>query len=113
MAVIYKICTRTAWDEAVREGVFKGASIDLSDGFIHLSTGAQVRETARRHFTSGDDLVLVAFDDATLAGLIYEPSRDGALFPHVYGTIPAKAALSVDALPRRADGMLAFPADVA
>jgi uncharacterized protein (DUF952 family) len=109
MARVYKICTAGAWAEAIDKGVFAGATIDLVDGFIHLSTGPQARETARLHFKTGDDLVLVAFDAAGLDGLKYEASRGGDLFPHVYGTIPASRALAVTALSRGADGVLVIP----
>ena len=46
MALIYKICPEKLWREAEAEGDFKGAAIDLSDGFIHFSTAGQARETA-------------------------------------------------------------------
>jgi uncharacterized protein (DUF952 family) len=113
MPIIYKLLPEQLWREAEASGTFTGASIDLADGYIHLSTAGQVRETARRYFTEGDDILLVAFSDLALAGLVYEASRGGDMFPHVYGTIPAAAALSVDRLPRGADGLLVFPDGIA
>ena len=50
MSLIYKICPRAQWEEAERDGVFRGAPVDHADGYIHFSTAAQVRETAARHF---------------------------------------------------------------
>ena len=112
MAIVYKICERQAWLDAEAAGNFAGSAVDLVDGFIHLSAADQVRETARRHFRTGDDLVLVAFDDGDIAGLRYEPSRGGALFPHVYSTIDAALARRIDPLSRDENGGLVFPSDV-
>lgn len=111
MATIYKICPAEMWQAAVAAGVFRGAAIDLTDGFIHFSTAAQVQETAARYFKGVAGLVLVAFDDAALGpGLRYEPSRGGDLFPHLYGPLWARAALWVKPLGLRADGGFDFPA---
>jgi uncharacterized protein (DUF952 family) len=109
LAHVYKICTQAVWHDALAKGVFVGATIDLTDGFIHLSTAVQAPVTASLFFKTGDDLVLVGFDDQTLKGLKYEPSRGGELFPHVFGTIDTKQALSVFRLVRQTDGSLKFP----
>ena len=93
---VYKILERAAWEAAKRAGRFEGAAIDLADGYIHLSTAAQAEETARRHFAGHAGLVLARFDTAALgAGLKWEPSRGGDLFPHVYGPIDPTLAEAV------------------
>ncbi|GGK37156.1 DUF952 domain-containing protein [Salinarimonas ramus] len=102
---VYKIAPSGLWEEARAAGVFTGAPVDLADGFIHFSSAAQVRETARRHFAGQDDLVLVAVDAAVLgSALVWEPSRGGDLFPHLYGPLPMTAVVSQAPLPRAADG---------
>jgi uncharacterized protein (DUF952 family) len=94
---IYKICPAALWREAERSGVFRGSPVDLHDGFIHFSTAGQVAETAARHFAGQGDLVLVAVDPAGLGDqLRWEPSRGGALFPHLYGTLPLHAVRRVE-----------------
>ena len=106
---IYKISPEALWREAERAGAFTGAPVDLADGFIHFSTAAQVAETAARHFAGAADLVLVAVDAAALGtALRYEPSRGGALFPHLYGTLPLSAVRWVKPLPLGANGHV-FP----
>jgi len=111
--IIYKIVTRSQWDEAKRLGVFKGAPVDLADGFIHFSTAEQVRETAAKYFSGQDDLLLVAIKAKALGeALVYEPSRGGQLFPHLYANLPLAAVGAVDALPLGADGQHQFPAAV-
>ncbi len=109
-AVIYKIMSKTAWDEARAAGVFLGAPVDLADGYIHFSTGSQVRETAAKHFAGLTDLVLVAVATEPLgAALRWEPSRGGALFPHLHGRLDPAAATEVVDLPLGPDGRHRFP----
>ncbi len=108
--VIYKICAKRAWDEAVEQGEFAGAPVDLADGFIHFSTAAQVAETAARHFRGQQDLVLITVDARRFGdALKWEPSRGGALFPHLYGPLPVDAAISVAGLALDADGVPIIP----
>jgi uncharacterized protein (DUF952 family) len=93
---IYKIVPRALWEAALGNGSFTGSPADIADGFIHFSTGAQVDETAARHFQGVADLLLVAVEsDALGAQLKWEPSRGGDLFPHLYGSLPTRLALSV------------------
>ncbi|WP_372421459.1 DUF952 domain-containing protein [Salinarimonas chemoclinalis] len=103
--LVYKIAPRALWEEARAAGVFVGAPVDVADGFIHFSTAAQVRETARRHFAGLDDLLLVAVDVRALGpALVFEPSRGGDLFPHLYGPLPLDAVRSVAPIPTSVDG---------
>jgi uncharacterized protein (DUF952 family) len=111
MATIYKIVTQGQWREAEREGVFRGAPVDLADGFIHFSTVDQVAETAAKHFAGLDDLLLVAVDESALGGALrYEVSRGGALFPHLYADLPLTAILWAEPMPFGADGVHRLPA---
>jgi uncharacterized protein (DUF952 family) len=108
--VVYKIVTRAQWHAAERAGVFAGAPVDRADGFIHFSTADQVRETAARHFAGLADLLLIAVDAAALGrALVYEPSRGGDLFPHLYAELPLSAVRAVQDLPLGADGRHQFP----
>lgn len=111
---IYKICARSEWDEALARGRFDGAAVDLTDGFIHFSTGAQAAETAARHFRDRADLVIVAFDAAAFgAALKWEPSRGGALFPHLYGPLDPALTLWSEPLSLDADGIPVMPSRIA
>ncbi|HEX2020088.1 MAG TPA: DUF952 domain-containing protein [Aurantimonas sp.] len=110
---IYKIAPLSLWQAAEAKGRFDGAPVDEADGFIHFSTGGQVRETARRHFAGQRDLVLVAVDAGRLGpALRWEVSRGGALFPHLYGPLPLDAVLRVEELPLGPDGQHQFPGTV-
>lgn len=111
IVTLFKICPAPLWHESQRRGRFDGAPVDLADGYIHFSTGTQLAETARRHFADQDDLVLLAVPADVLGeALRWEPSRGGALFPHLYGPLPVAAVTAVHRLERGADGLLVFPA---
>ena len=108
--LIYKICPKGLWTQALQAGVFDGAPVDHADGYIHFSTAAQARETAARHFAGQADLLLVAVSAEKLGGALrWEPSRGGALFPHLYGTLTPNAVLWVKPLPLGGDGRHIFP----
>lgn len=107
MTAIYKILPRGEWRAAQETGTFTGSGIDLRDGYIHFSTAAQAQETARLHFRGKADLVVLEVDGAAL-GLTWEPSRGGALFPHLYGVLPITAVIRVLEAPLDADGVPSF-----
>jgi uncharacterized protein (DUF952 family) len=105
LGLIYKIVTAREWAAALAEGIFAGAGIDLADGFIHFSTRAQVEETAKKHFFGKTGLLLVGVEQEKLGEkLIYEISRGGAPFPHLYGPLPTALARFTWPLPLGADG---------
>jgi uncharacterized protein (DUF952 family) len=110
MYFIYKICPAALWREAEAAGRFDGAPVDLADGYIHFSTAAQAPETAAKHFSGQDNLLLVAVEAEALgSALRFEPSRGGALFPHLYGPLPLSAVAWVVPLPAGPDGRHVFP----
>jgi uncharacterized protein (DUF952 family) len=107
---IYKICPAAAWREAERRGVFKGSADDVRDGFIHFSTAAQVAETVRKHFSGQTGLLLIAVDgDGLGEALRWERSRNGELFPHLYGELDPGAVVEVVSIPARSDGSHDIP----
>ena len=110
MPVVYKIVPDALWQQARQTGVFNGAAIDLTDGFIHLSTASQARTTAALYFAGQTGLLLVAVDGDMLGDkLVFEPSRGGDLFPHLYAPLPLSAVLWEEPLPIGADGAHVFP----
>jgi uncharacterized protein (DUF952 family) len=110
VAIIYKILTAREWQEAERLGSYGGSTVDHRDGFIHFSDRHQVVETAARHFYGATDLLLVAVHSDRLDGALrWEPSRGGALFPHLYGSLPLSAVAFVAPLPLDPDGCHIFP----
>ncbi len=111
--LVYKIVSEHEWAAAEAEGRFIGSPVDLDDGFIHFSTAEQTVETASRHFAGRKGLLLVAVDTQALGeALKWEPSRGGALFPHLYDVLSLEAVRSVDPLPLNEDGEHIFPARI-
>jgi uncharacterized protein (DUF952 family) len=112
-ATIYRLLSVGVWEAAQRSGFFSGTEHDLRDGFIHFSTAEQVAETAARHYAGEHQLVLLGVQADTLgAALRWEPSRGGALFPHLYAPLPVTAVTRVEALSVAADGRHVFPTDL-
>jgi len=105
MTKVYKILSSVEWAAAVAVGAFEGSALDLRDGYIHLSTAEQAAETARLHFRGQSNLVLLTLDAERLhAGIKWEPSRGGQLFPHFYGVLKVKDVETVRDLPLNGDG---------
>ena len=94
--VIYKIAPRSEWDAAVREGVYRGSTDDMRDGFIHFSRQHQVSGVLGRHFAGQDDLLLISVHAGSLGdALKFEASFNGEPYPHLYGELDPKLALEV------------------
>jgi uncharacterized protein (DUF952 family) len=103
--IVYKIVATEEWAKAQAAGVFTGAAIDRADGFIHFSTAEQAPETAAKWFAGRGDLTLAAIDaDALGDDLRWEPSRGGALFPHLYAGLPMSAVVWSRPLPLGPEG---------
>ena len=110
--LIYKIFRAPEWQAFEATGSTPGAPIDLADGYIHFSTAAQAAETAAKHFAGAPDLVLVAVDTDRLGtDLKWEPSRGGALFPHLYRELDATDVIWSRPLPLGATGHV-FPGEM-
>jgi uncharacterized protein (DUF952 family) len=98
--IIYKILHPSEWDALREQGETSGASIDVSDGFIHFSTAGQVQETAAKHFAGAAGLWLLAMETEPMGdALRWEVSRGGAEFPHLYAPLRLADVLWAKPLP--------------
>ncbi|WP_310497812.1 DUF952 domain-containing protein [Sandarakinorhabdus sp.] len=85
MTPITKLLHAPEWAAFQVDGVFAGSADDLRDGFIHISAPDQVAGTAAKYFADAAGVMAVTLDaDALGDALKWEPSRGGALFPHLY-----------------------------
>lgn len=110
MTAIYHLARDRAWAEAQAGGLYRGLAEDRRDGFLHFSSAGQIIESAARHKAGQTDLVLLAVDAEALGeALVWEKSRGGALFPHLYGDLPLNAVLWAKPLPLGPDGTHVFP----
>jgi len=83
--IAYKILTAEQWAAFIAAGEFAGAPVDLTDGYIHLSTEDQLQGTLDKHFAGQSGLIIATVDLSQLGSdIIWEVSRGGALFPHLY-----------------------------
>ncbi|TPW17438.1 MAG: hypothetical protein FD126_3650 [Elusimicrobia bacterium] len=111
--MIYKLLRAEEWARLQAARSFAGSAVDLADGFVHFSTAAQVRETAAKHFAGVRGLVLAEVDPERLRGpLKWEPSRGGALFPHLYAELPLAAVTRRWTLAPGPDGRHEFPSEI-
>ena len=110
-AIAYKVLTAPQMADLLARGRFAGAPVDLADGFIHLSTEAQLPGTLEKHFAGQSDLHLAAVDLAALGTAVrWEVSRGGELFPHIHATLPLSAVRAHGPLVWLAKGVPALPA---
>ncbi len=107
--IAFKIVSREDWTAFQAADRYDGSAVDLADGYIHMSTGAQAAETARKHYAGRDDLMLLTVDLSVLGdALVWEPSRGGDLFPHLYAGLPLSAVTASQAFAVAADGTMRF-----
>jgi len=95
-ATAFKVLTQQQWVDFERERVFRGAPVDIADGYIHLSTAEQLEATIAKYF-AGEAGLMVAEVDLLLLGdaIRWEPARGGDLFPHLYAELPIHAVVSL------------------
>ena len=108
--IVYKVLRNADLAEAKAKGHFGGSAADARDGFIHLSSGDQLESTLAKYFAGQKDLVLIAIAGERLGErLQWEPSRGGALFPHLYGPLDLDALLWEEPLQLGDDGRHRLP----
>jgi uncharacterized protein (DUF952 family) len=108
--IAYKVMTTAEFAAMRAAGRFDGSAADRADGFIHLSTAAQLAGTLDRHFAGQTELMVLAVDLARLGDTVrWEPSRGGQLFPHIHGALPMDAVTAAGPLRRAADGTVCLP----
>lgn len=109
-AVAYKILTSDQLALLLAQKTFAGAPVDVADGYIHLSTAAQLKGTLDKHFAGHDDLQIATVDLAVLGEAVrWEESRGGDLFPHIYAELPLSAVIAYGPMVRDATGEISLP----
>jgi uncharacterized protein (DUF952 family) len=94
----FKILRAPEW-AALQSGNFAGSPADIADGFIHLSTAAQLTGTAAKHFAGETGLMVLAIELNLLNGQVkWEQSRNNEPFPHLYDKLTMDAVLASEPL---------------
>lgn len=92
----FKVLTQQQWVDFERERVFRGAPVDIADGYIHLSTAEQLDGTIAKYFADCGPLMIAEVDLLLLGDAVrWEPARGGDLFPHLYAELPIHAVVSL------------------
>lgn len=109
----YKIEAKDIWEQATDDGVYHGSVLDKKDGYIHLSTASQLQRTFSLHFAGRENLIVAAIDlDKLGEKIIWEPSRGGELFPHLYDSLPKSAIIETLSIVYDADGIGEIPQSI-
>jgi len=108
---VYKLLTEEEWRAAKAAG-HTVTALDSADGYVHLSTRAQLPETAARYFAGKGRVRLLKFDSAALPPLRWEPSRGGDLFPHLYAPLEIACVQAAWWLEPGLDGAPLLPEDI-
>ena len=110
-SAIFHVCPWSAWRAAQAAGAYWGGPLDLKDGFIHFSTPATLAGTLATHLAGQQGLCLLEVEAAALGdALVWEESRGGIAFPHLYAALDPARVGAVHDLPLGPDGAHVLPA---
>lgn len=108
MEIILHICSRQAWEAALKAGEYKAPSLE-SEGFTHCSLPDQIEWVANQFYAGQSGLVLLHIDaHRVLAELRWE-DVGGETFPHIYGPLNLAAVVEVEEFPPDAQGRFTYP----
>lgn len=111
--LVYKVLTLAQAAEYERAGEVPLSGDDARDGYVHLSTRAQLLGTLERHFAAEPAIRVLAVEADRLGdALRWEKSRKGEDFPHLYGRLQAQDAAMSWEIARSHDGSFSMPADM-
>lgn len=95
---IYHVVTPTDWQQYSELPIYEAASLH-TEGFIHCSTASQVAGVLERYYREVPDLLLLHINEKALGEkLVYEPSTNQELFPHLYGPLDKNAIVEISTL---------------
>jgi uncharacterized protein (DUF952 family) len=101
--LVFHICDREAWQLAQADGYYRVASLK-NEGFIHMSTQAQIVGVANRYYQGQGGLDVLWIDPSRVkAEIKWEPSS-GDVYPHLYGPLPVEAVVHITQLTPGPDG---------
>ena len=94
MAIIYHLITERDWATAQEAGLFRPGSFS-DEGFVHCSQDEeQMLRVAQRLYAGRDDLLALEVDtERQNYRVVWEPSRSGEIYPHIYGPLDTAAVV--------------------
>ena len=92
---VYRVFRKKELEEFRINKSFHGNELDIDSGFIHLSTGKQIKETINKYFKK-EKIYVVKFKTSDLEdSLKWEKSRNAEMFPHYYGTLKSRLIIEI------------------
>jgi uncharacterized protein (DUF952 family) len=89
--IFYHSTTPEQWAKYETEDHYAAESL-YTEGFIHASFAEQLEPTLKIHFKGIEKVWILTIDsDLLTSKLVVEASRNGELFPHIYGTLNKSA----------------------
>ena len=108
---VYKICTKSEWQEIKDKGQLVGSKKDTEDGYIHFSGEDQIDGTLKKFYANQKDLILLKVDTLKLDHLLWEQASDGNMFPHLYSVLDISNVVNEFEITLSSDGSHFLPAN--
>jgi uncharacterized protein (DUF952 family) len=113
MTLIYILCTKEHYEQAVLEGTYRPESLAL-EGFIHASPAEQLTRVANKYYREHLALCVMSIAVERIhSELRWETIANGDVYPHIYGPLNMDAVQAVQTVTRQADGMYTIDLDPA
>ena len=92
---VYRVFRKEELEKFRKSKLFRGNELDISSGFVHLSTKQQIKETINKYFKT-EQTYIAKFKTSDLEdSLRWEKSRNDEIFPHYYGTLESRLIVHI------------------
>jgi uncharacterized protein (DUF952 family) len=92
----YHMTTSEQWAKFEQLDHYEAESL-ATEGFIHGSYAEQLEESLSRYFVGCERVIILTIDPTLLtANFKIEASRNGELFPHIYGQLNKSAITEIE-----------------
>ena len=95
---VYRVLYPEEWIDFKKKKVFYGNDLDQKSGYIHLSNKDQLKKTINIYFKKKKIVILKIETKMLKQKLLWEISRSGDKFPHLYDRLTLESVVKVDTL---------------
>ena len=93
---VYRVLDLEEWLNFKKKKVFIGNDLDQRSGYIHLSQKDQLRKTIDIYFKKKKIVILKIRTKNLKQKLLWETSREGEKFPHLYDKLTLESVVKAD-----------------
>ena len=93
---VYRILNPEEWVNFKKKKLFSGNHLDKRSGYIHLSSKDQLRKTIEIYFKEKKIVILKIETKKLKKKIVWEISRGGEKFPHLYDKLNIESVVGVD-----------------